>query len=263
MRRVIIVLLVLVGLFVAADFGAAALAESVVSRQMRQQIGLRDDPSVRINGFPFLTQALTGRYGSVDVQANNITVAELEDLSVQAQLRDVDAPLSTVLGSGPKTLKVGEAEGSVRIPARDVEQLLNRNGAITLDDLRIDPVDEAGLKAAAEESDDTSLTSIDPDLAVRLTATTVLPLLGENEVSVIAQLSLDNGKARIVPRDVRFGGNALPTAVQRVVAEVFTVTVDPGSLPLQVTPTELTAESGALRVSGTARNLTIGGASTE
>jgi len=69
MKRMVIALLVLVGLLVAADFGAAASAESAVSRQMREQLGLVDDPSVRINGFPFLTQAAAGRYRSVDVSA--------------------------------------------------------------------------------------------------------------------------------------------------------------------------------------------------
>ncbi|MGI5127010.1 DUF2993 domain-containing protein [Pseudonocardia sp. CA-107938] len=259
MRRVIIVLVVLVGLFVAVDFGAAALAESAVSRQMRQQVGLVDDPSVRINGFPFLTQAISGRYGSVDVVAQHIKVAELQDLSVQAQLRDVDAPLSMVLGSGPKTLKVGEAEGSVRIPAKAVERILNRNGNLAIDDLRIDAIDLPGLKAAAKESGDTSLTSIDPERAARLTGSTTLPLLGKNDVSVIAQLALEDGKARLVPRDVRFGGNALPAAVQRTVSQMFTISVDPGSLPLQVTPTELTAVDGTLQISGTANNLTLGG----
>ncbi len=262
MRRVIIVLVVLVGLFVAADFGAAALAESAVSRQMRQQVGLVDDPNVRINGFPFLTQAISGRYGSVDVVAQHIRVSELQDLSVQAQLRDVDAPLSMVLGSGPKTLKVGQAEGSVRIAAKDVERILNRNGSLAIDDLRIDTVDLPGLKAAAKESGDTSLTSIDPDRAARLTGSTTLPLLGKNDVSVIAQLALEDGKARLVVRDVRFGGKALPASVQRSVAQMFAITVDPGSLPLKVTPTELTAVDGTLQISGTATDLTLGGGST-
>jgi hypothetical protein len=259
---VIIVLVVLVGLFVAADFGAAALAESAVSRQMRQQVGLVDDPNVRINGFPFLTQAISGRYGSVDVVAQHIRVSELQDLSVQAQLRDVDAPLSMVLGSGPKTLKVGQAEGSVRIAAKDVERILNRNGSLAIDDLRIDTVDLPGLKAAAKESGDTSLTSIDPDRAARLTGSTTLPLLGKNDVSVIAQLALEDGKARLVVRDVRFGGKALPASVQRSVAQMFAITVDPGSLPLKVTPTELTAVDGTLQISGTASDLTLGGGST-
>jgi hypothetical protein len=229
---------------------------------MRQQVGLVDDPDVRINGFPFLTQAIGGRYGSVDVEAQHIAVDQLKDLSVKATLSDVDAPLSMLLGSGPKTLKVGEAEGSVQISAKDVERLLNRNGTVAIEDLRIDTIDKAGLKAAAKDSGDRSLTSIDADNAARLSGTTTLPLLGKNEVSVIALLDLEGSKARLVPRDIRFGGDALPAAVQRSVSQLFTITIDPGSLPLQVTPTELTAVAGTLQISGTAADLTLGGAST-
>jgi hypothetical protein len=54
----------------------------------------------------------------------------------------------------------------------------------------------------------------------------------------------------------------LPASVQRSVAQMFTITVNPGSLPLKVTPTELTAVDGTLQISGTASNLTLGGSST-
>lgn len=260
MRRAIIVLLVLVGLLVAADFGAAALAESAVSRQMRQQIGLVDDPNVRINGFSFLAQAIAGRYSSVDVEAQRISVEQLQDLEVTAQLRDVDAPLSTLLGSGPKSLKVGEAEGSVRILAKELERLVNRNGALTFEDLRIDPIDSAGLRSAAKDGGDSSLTSIDPEHAARLTGTTTLPLLGSVEVSVISQLLLSDGKAQLVPRDIRVGDTTLPSTIQRTIKQMFTLSIDPGALPLKVTPTKLTAVDGTLQISGIAQNLTLGGA---
>src|SRR5690242_3189359 len=48
-RRAIAVLIVLVALAVGVDYGAAALTESAVSREMRSQLNLADDPSVRIN----------------------------------------------------------------------------------------------------------------------------------------------------------------------------------------------------------------------
>jgi hypothetical protein len=196
MRRLVIALLVLVGLFVAVDFGAAALAESAVSRQMREQIGLADDPSVRINGFPFLTQALTGQYSSVDVDATRISVGELQELNVHAQLRDVDAPLSMLLGSGPKSLSVQEVEGTVRIPASDVERLVPG-----IEDLRIENVDEYALEQAVDDGGDKSLRQIDPENAVRLVGTA--SLLGQQtEVSVIAVLELVDGQAQIAPRDV-------------------------------------------------------------
>ena len=117
MRRLVVALLVLVGLLVAADFGSAALAESAVSRQMRQQVGLVDDPSVRINGFPFLTQALSGRYSSIDVDAQHIAVGQFRDVELTAHLSDVTAPLPMLMGSGPKNVQVAQAQGAARISA--------------------------------------------------------------------------------------------------------------------------------------------------
>ena len=255
MRRLIIALLVLVGLFVAVDFGAAALAESAVSRQMREQIGLVDDPAVRINGFPFLVQAVTGEYSSVAVDAERIRVGELQDLTVHAQLRDVSAPLSMLLGSGPKSLSVKEVEGIVQIPASDVERLVPG-----IEKLRIENIDDYVLEQAVDEGGDKALRTIDPENAVRLAGN--ITLLGEEqEVAVIAELQLVDGQAQIVPRDVRLGGidaDPLPESVQRTLQQQFTLRIDPGSLPLAATPTKLRAAGGTLEISGYADDLTLG-----
>jgi hypothetical protein len=255
MRRLVIALLVLVGLFIAVDYGAAALAESAVSRQMREQIGLVDDPSVRINGFPFLTQAISGDYSSVDVDATRIRVGELQELTVHAQLRDVSAPLSMLLGSGPKSLSVKEVEGTVQIPASDVERLVPG-----IEKLRIENIDDYVLQQAVDEGGDKSLRTIDPENAVRLAGNATL-LGQEAEVSVIAVLELVNGQAQIIPRDVRLGGSdaePLPQAIQRTLEQRFTLRIDPGSLPLAATPTKLRAVGGALEISGFADDLTLG-----
>jgi hypothetical protein len=268
MRRLVIALLVLAGLLVAADFGSAALAESAVSRQMRSQLGLADDPAVRINGFPFLTQALGGEYGSVDVDANRISVGELQELSVSAQLRDVEAPLSMLLGSGEKTLKVREVEGTVRVPADDLERLVP-----DVTDLRIETLDANALEQAAEDLGDPELTGLDPERSVRLVGTSTLPaslpvsLPGlsagdEIEVTVIAALELGEGRIRIVPRNVQLGGSDdlpdIPAPLQRRFTEMFAVPIDPGALPLEVTPTDVRAVNGQLEVSGKARDLVLG-----
>ncbi|MFC4948508.1 DUF2993 domain-containing protein [Pseudonocardia sp. GCM10023141] len=255
MRRVIIAALVLIVLLVAADFGAAALAESAVSKQMRQQIGLADDPSVRINGFPFLTQAISGQYGSVDVDATRLTVGRLQEVSISAQLRDVTAPLSMLLGSGPKTLQVKDMQGTARISAKDLQRLVP-----SLTDLRIDNIDATALQKAATTSGDASLAQIDPKNAVRLGGTATI-LTQKLDVSVIAVLELVDGQAQIVPRDIRLGGDggtALPSYAQRPLQQMFTVRVDPGSLPLKVTPTSLQAKDGQLEISGTAHDLVLG-----
>jgi len=260
MRRLVIALLALLGVLVVADFGAAALAESAVSRQMRSQLALADDPSVRINGFPFLTQAVSGEYGSVDVDAQRISLGQLRELGVRTQLRNVEAPLSMLLGSGEKTLQVRTAEGTVRIPANDVQRLVPG-----VQKLRIETLDEGALEQAIDDGADISIGDLDPDEAVRLVGTSTL--FGQStEVAVIASLELADTQIRIIPRDIRVGGQdapAVPAATQQSLQRLFTLRIDPGSLPLQITPTKLRATpDGALEISGRARDLTLGGSSS-
>lgn len=258
MRRLVIGLIVLVGLLVAADFGSAALAESAVSRQMRQQIGLADDPSVQINGFPFLTQALSGRYSSIDVDAQRLTVGQFREVELTAHLQDVTAPLSMLLGSGPKSVQVAKAEGTVKIGANDLERLVP---GVTK--VRIESVDSAALTQLAKNGGDSSLAAIDPEKAARIVGT--VTLLGQPlEVAVVAVLELSGSKAKIVPRDVRQSdGTALPLpgAVQRAVLAQFAQPLDAGTLPFGAKPTMFQAQDGELVISGTASGLDLGGSS--
>ncbi len=260
MRRIVIALIVLVGLLVAADFGAAALAESAVSRQMRQQIGLADDPSVRINGFPFLTQALAGHYSSIDVDATRISIGKFRQVELTANLQDVTAPLSMLLGSGPKNVRVARAAGTVKVSATDLERLVPE-----VTKVRIESVDRAALAKLATSADgDESLASIDPTKAARIVGT--VDLLGSpTEIAVIAVLELDGGKAQIVPRDVRLSdGSALPIPAfaQRAILAQFAQPLDTGALPLQVTPSTFEAQDGELVISGTATGLDLNGTAT-
>lgn len=254
MKRLVIGILVLAGLLVAADFGAAALAESAVSQEMRTQLGLVDDPSVQINGFPFLTQALAGRYSSVDVEASRISIGDLREVEVSATLNDVDAPLSMLLGSGPKSLLVNRAEGTVRIGANDIERIVPG-----LERARIETLDEAALASTAADGGDAALAEIDPDRAARFVGT--YTVLGQTlEVAVIAELELADGRAAIAPRDVRLADGTplpLPAESRRAVLSLFRLPLDTGALPLQVTPETFRAREGRLEISGRATGLTL------
>ena len=161
-----------------------------------------------------------------------------------AQLRDVHGTAGELLGSGPKTLHVREAEGTVRIPATDLERLLPG-----VDQLRIETIDDEALERAVEDGGDASLVEIDPDPAVRLAGTA--QVLGqEDEVSVIAVLQLARrpGPDRAARHPARRRRcPRCPPVVQRTLSRLFTVRVDPGSLPLQVTPTALRASAARWR----------------
>ena len=74
-----------------------------------------------------------------------------------------------LLGSGEKTLQVRAAEGTVRIPANDVQRLVPG-----IEKLRIETVDEGALEQAVDDGADVSIGDIDPDEAVRLVGTSTL-----------------------------------------------------------------------------------------
>ena len=258
-KRTVAVLVLLGAAAVGADYGAAALTESAVAREMRSQLGLTDDPSVRFNNFPFLTQAISGRYRSVDVTANHVAVGPLRDVQVRSQLRDVSAPLSQMLGDGPRTVTVREVEGTVRIEAPDLERLIRDSGDVPVDKLYIDGIDADGLEKAVDDGADPALKSLDPATVIRMGGT--VDVLGQEQpVTIIAELQLADGRVQITPRDIRLADEdaQLPVALQRTLSRLFTLTLDPGALPLQVTPTTLRASSGGLEISGLTGRLVLG-----
>ena len=258
-KRTVAAVVVLGAAAVGVDYGAAALTESVVARQMRSQLSLADEPSVRVNNFPFLTQAISGRYKSVDVTADHIVVGPLHDVQVRSQLRDVSAPLSQMLGDGPRTVTVREVEGTVRIGAPDVERLIREAGDVPVDKLYIDGIDADGLEKAVDDGADPALLSLEPATAVRMGGT--VDVLGqEQQVTIIAELQLADGRVQITPRDIRLddADAQLPVALQRTLSRLFTLTLDPGGLPLQVTPTTVRATSGGLEISGLTGRLVLG-----
>src|SRR3981189_2702919 len=110
-KKLIVVLVVLAGLLVGADFGLAAFAEHTISQKARAQLGLADDPSVSIHGFPFTTQALSGDYSQISVSAAGVRVAKLSDVELSAELKNVTAPLSELLAGNTKAIKIGTLQG--------------------------------------------------------------------------------------------------------------------------------------------------------
>jgi len=87
---------------------------------------------VRINGFPFLTQALAGRYTAIDVRPAALSVDPLHDLSTwRRRCNDVDAPLSPGdLRQPPVGARATGGRARIRIKDSD------HGGAIGIEDLR-------------------------------------------------------------------------------------------------------------------------------
>lgn len=96
MRKVVTTLVVLVALLVAADRITVHYVNQSVADRMREDGALDVTPTVDIRGFPFLTQAVRGRYDEIavdihDVTRNGVTVSRLDVTVTGAEL-----PLSKV-----------------------------------------------------------------------------------------------------------------------------------------------------------------------
>ncbi len=120
---VFLVLLLLVA--VGVDFGAKYYAEQRVATALRQEQGLAVDPSVSIQGFPFLTQLARGRYTQVDLAAAGVDAPNSGPITVSAALRDVALPASQLLSGSIGTFTVGTLDTVVRIPPTTLGAQLN------------------------------------------------------------------------------------------------------------------------------------------
>lgn len=256
MRKLIIAVVVLVGLGVAADYGAAAAAEYRVAAQIREELGLAAEPSVRINGFPFLTQALSGHYSDIETRAAGLSVGPLHDVAVEATMRDVDAPLSDVTAGDLRSVRAAEVDGRVRLSDRDIGH------AIGIEDLRLQPASEQEIRQLLPEGalpDPASHT--DDREAVRMVATTDLAGAPTSVIG-IGVIKITGTRLQISIMDVRLARDGigevnLPGPIRQLLIQTLSTDVAPGGLPFTVTPTRVWVEPGALLVAGTARDVLL------
>ncbi|MGH3874948.1 MAG: LmeA family phospholipid-binding protein [Pseudonocardiaceae bacterium] len=262
MRKLVIAVLVIVGLAVVADFGAAAAAEYTLAQQLTARLALPADPSVRINGVPFATQALAGRYTAIDIQATGLTVDPLRDVAVEATLRDVTAPLAELIAGDISSVRAAQVDGQVRIKDSDLGR------AIGIEDLRIQRPSDKEMQALLPAG----ATIPPPDgtpadrAAIRMAATTDLASR-RTEIIGIGLIELTGDLVRITISDVRLAGDdigaaSLPREIRQLLLKTLSTNVKPGGLPFDVTPTGVSVQTGSLTVAGTATDVPVGRAAT-
>lgn len=96
-RILLIVVVVLGGLFVAADRLAVNFAENEAAEKMRTSEGLSETPDVSIKGFPFLTQVAGGELDDVEVGIKNYDARSGSDA---IRIADLTAHMKGVKFSG-------------------------------------------------------------------------------------------------------------------------------------------------------------------
>ena len=77
--------------------------------------GLAGTPEVDITGFPFLTQAVAGRYDDVRISLTADELGQPEGTRADVALRGVQVPLSSVLSGSVQEVPVDRIDGTATL----------------------------------------------------------------------------------------------------------------------------------------------------
>jgi hypothetical protein len=114
-KALLVVLALLLGLAVVADRVAVGFAEDRVARQLAEKGNLHGTAEVDIAGFPFLTQALRGRYDDVRISLTAAELGQPEGTRAEVDLHGVHAPLSDVLSGSVTSVPVDRIDGTATL----------------------------------------------------------------------------------------------------------------------------------------------------
>jgi hypothetical protein len=221
MRKLLVVLVVLA----LAGVGADRVAHKVATDEAEQRLTAKGmvDPSVTVDGFPFLTQLVSRRFDEVQVTAAGLRADA-------GRARDVDATGLDVRAPSGGSVVVGRLRASGTITYADVLRRIGRP--------------ELSLRAAG-------------DRRVQLRRDVVLQ---GQEVTVTSRgtVRAEGTRVRLVPTDVRLeGGAAVPASVRALVTDQLAVRFRVPGLPDGVRIERVTATEDGFVVAVTGEQLEL------
>ena len=115
MKALLVVLALVLGLLVLVDRVAVGYAEGQVATQLAEKGDLQGTPEVDIAGFPFLTQAVGGRYDDVRISLTAAELGQPEGTRADVTLRGVEVPLSSVVSGSVEEVPVESVDGTATL----------------------------------------------------------------------------------------------------------------------------------------------------
>jgi len=128
MRRLLVALVVLAGLLLVADRGLAAAAQRTVASEVQLAAGLAAEPDVDLGGFPFLTQAVRGRYDRVEVSSTRVPAGALVLDRLDAVLLGAQVPLGEAISGSVARVPVEQITARALVSYDQLEQQAEDRG---------------------------------------------------------------------------------------------------------------------------------------
>jgi hypothetical protein len=124
----------IIAIVVIADRVGAAVAAHVLADKLQTDEHLPSKPSASIGGFPFLTQAIGGKYTDVSVTAHNFRTDGVAVSSMTVHMHGVHIPISKVVHGSVHQVPVDHIDGSAMVTFASMEGYLAKRGVrVTLD----------------------------------------------------------------------------------------------------------------------------------
>lgn len=123
-RFLIAILLFFVIAVVVADRVGALVAAHVLAGKVQTDEGLRNRPTAKIGGFPFLTQAVSGKYHDIKITDHEVQVNEVPVTTLAVDLKGVHVPLSKILRDSVSQVPVDTATGTAFVSFSDANAYL-------------------------------------------------------------------------------------------------------------------------------------------
>lgn len=223
-KGLVIFLVLLVGLVIAADRIGLLVAQDKIAKTVASQYGLDHKPAVTIKGFPFLTQALRGRYGEIDVKVGDMAQSRVHLTNTVVALKGVDAPLSDAMHGDASKMVADTAISAATIPYADVDKEAPR-----------------GLKVSAKG---TALQVRGPMTVLGLRRT----------VTATVSVRASGRSVRVLPQTVDAGGATIPVAL---VQRAFSFTMPVKGLPANTRISDVQVDPDGLRVTTTGEHVNL------
>lgn len=215
---------------VVGDRLAASAAQRAVAIKIREVALLHGDPSVTIAGFPFLTQALRGRYGKITVTAHDIHRDGVRIDTVTGTFYGVHLGLRDALAGRVTAVPIDRETGSILITYPDLDAYLSSRH------LHVTPAGN-DLQVAG-----------DPVVAGHQ-----LAVSGTYSVGVVGRELVFTP----VRPSLRANGAALSGSVASAAATALVVRIDTGSLPFGISITSAVVRPTGIEVDGAAHGLAV------
>jgi hypothetical protein len=239
-RILLILVVVLGGLFVAADRVALSYAQSKAAEKIQRSQGLADKPDVSIKGFPFLTQVMDKKLDEVTVTFTGLqTTSDSGSLRVAKLTADGHGVhLGGDLMSGQVTSAVADtATGTALISYADLSK--SASNGIT--------VSYGGQDSSGKGR-------------LKVTGSVDLPLVGTQQVSVMSHVVIKNGDAVQLHADgmPSIMGIELPVSAEQLVRQQTDFGGQLSGLPSGIKLDSAEATPDGLRVSLSGSNVKLG-----